>query len=130
MLRTREGGTSFPQRTRAGTESPISARSANLRSLASIAKSERGPLDAPASEHHPPNPSVTSGTPTHRHASAGWPADKCNSPSRTWPEPVARWHGRLPAEPARESGRSEEHTSELQSRLHLVCRLLLEKKKT
>src|SRR2546422_8603540 len=27
------------------------------------------------------------------------------------------------------SVRSEEHTSELQSRLHLVCRLLLEKKK-
>src|SRR3989442_5892166 len=27
-------------------------------------------------------------------------------------------------------GRSEEHTSELQSRPHLVCRLLLEKKKT
>src|SRR5687768_18313649 len=31
--------------------------------------------------------------------------------------------------PRRENGnRSEEHTSELQSRLHLVCRLLLEKK--
>src|SRR2546422_8393117 len=29
----------------------------------------------------------------------------------------------------RASSRSEEHTSELQSRLHLVCRLLLEKKK-
>src|SRR2546429_3975743 len=28
-----------------------------------------------------------------------------------------------------QSVRSEEHTSELQSRLHLVCRLLLEKKK-
>src|SRR3989449_5518034 len=28
-----------------------------------------------------------------------------------------------------ERRRSEEHTSELQSRLHLVCRLLLEKKK-
>src|SRR2546422_5355754 len=28
------------------------------------------------------------------------------------------------------AGRSEEHTSELQSRLHLVCRLLLEKKTT
>src|SRR2546422_4964686 len=28
-----------------------------------------------------------------------------------------------------EPWRSEEHTSELQSRLHLVCRLLLEKKK-
>src|SRR2546422_472593 len=35
-------------------------------------------------------------------------------------------------DPERRSGkgeRSEEHTSELQSRLHLVCRLLLEKKK-
>src|SRR3989449_10741966 len=31
--------------------------------------------------------------------------------------------------PARGRLRSEEHTSELQSRLHLVCRLLLEKKK-
>src|SRR3712207_6929847 len=33
--------------------------------------------------------------------------------------------GNLPASPAR----SEEHTSELQSRQYLVCRLLLEKKK-
>src|SRR2546422_5914725 len=33
-----------------------------------------------------------------------------------------------PAEQDRHE-RSEEHTSELQSRLHLVCRLLLEKKK-
>src|SRR2546429_7291174 len=30
---------------------------------------------------------------------------------------------------SRPAPRSEEHTSELQSRLHLVCRLLLEKKK-
>src|SRR5258707_11913508 len=30
---------------------------------------------------------------------------------------------------ARNTGRSEEHTSELQSRQYLVCRLLLEKKK-
>src|SRR3712207_9009831 len=30
----------------------------------------------------------------------------------------------------RDLGRSEEHTSELQSRQYLVCRLLLEKKKT
>src|SRR2546422_2511620 len=37
-------------------------------------------------------------------------------PPRCWPDP------RFPR-------RSEEHTSELQSRLHLVCRLLLEKKK-
>src|SRR5439155_20282812 len=33
------------------------------------------------------------------------------------------------AEPVQELLRSEEHTSELQSRGHLVCRLLLEKKK-
>src|SRR5216683_5438703 len=36
---------------------------------------------------------------------------------------------RLSLTPARRSGRSEEHTSELQSRSDLVCRLLLEKKK-
>src|SRR2546422_7416561 len=33
------------------------------------------------------------------------------------------------AQPLAAELRSEEHTSELQSRLHLVCRLLLEKKK-
>src|SRR2546429_4275533 len=39
--------------------------------------------------------------------------------------------GPLLAKKAAQAGvvRSEEHTSELQSRLHLVCRLLLEKKK-
>src|SRR3989449_6078863 len=36
------------------------------------------------------------------------------------------WHLHNPRE---RFWRSEEHTSELQSRLHLVCRLLLEKKK-
>src|SRR2546422_1207809 len=41
---------------------------------------------------------------------------------------VGKWRGRFLA--GRLDGlRSEEHTSELQSRLHLVCRLLLEKKK-
>src|SRR2546422_7162921 len=38
------------------------------------------------------------------------------------PEARAHYSGRF-------RHRSEEHTSELQSRLHLVCRLLLEKKK-
>src|SRR2546422_2628829 len=51
---------------------------------------------------------------------------------------VRRAHGgqRVPERHARDERvlgplgqRSEEHTSELQSRLHLVCRLLLEKKK-
>src|SRR6266481_9335422 len=41
-----------------------------------------------------------------------------SSPASTSPPPAASpW------------GRSEEHTSELQSQFHLVCRLLLEKKK-
>src|SRR2546422_1478018 len=35
----------------------------------------------------------------------------------------------VPEPPRAAASRSEEHTSELQSRLHLVCRLLLEKKK-
>src|SRR2546429_3264769 len=52
--------------------------------------------------------------------------------------PVAGFSLNVPAGPApfqatfdgsESTARSEEHTSELQSRLHLVCRLLLEKKK-
>src|SRR6266536_3560164 len=44
--------------------------------------------------------------------------------------PPRRWHDSRVAHPnERESVRSEEHTSELQSRVDLVCRLLLEKKK-
>src|SRR2546429_6250185 len=46
--------------------------------------------------------------------------------------PIPADADRLQLDPrrARPAGpRSEEHTSELQSRLHLVCRLLLEKKK-
>src|SRR5712675_2704073 len=45
------------------------------------------------------------------------------SPPARWSR---RWSRRLGVGWRR---RSEEHTSELQSRLHLVCRLLLEKKK-
>src|SRR3712207_8724558 len=51
--------------------------------------------------------------------------------------PVWPWARRIfpgertgaPARAANAAGRSEEHTSELQSRPYLVCRLLLEKKK-
>src|SRR3712207_7905426 len=43
---------------------------------------------------------------------------------------AARLHvGAQPVEAEIAGGRSEEHTSELQSRQYLVCRLLLEKKK-
>src|SRR2546422_4655368 len=44
------------------------------------------------------------------------------------PVSVPRMNGSTPPASGGLS-RSEEHTSELQSRLHLVCRLLLEKKK-
>src|SRR2546422_9721499 len=40
-----------------------------------------------------------------------------------------QWASRPPVGCRNSRRRSEEHTSELQSRLHLVCRLLLEKKK-
>src|SRR5438874_9193133 len=43
---------------------------------------------------------------------------------------IARGRGHVAARLASALGRSEEHTSELQSRRDLVCRLLLEKKKT
>src|SRR2546430_7810866 len=49
----------------------------------------------------------------------GWPTDgRC--PNAETPTPAS----------GSAKGRSEEHTSELQSQSNLVCRLLLEKKKT
>src|SRR3712207_8357784 len=56
-----------------------------------------------------------------------WPglqASHWSSGTRTLPTSLLR--GRRDTDP---QGRSEEHTSELQSRQYLVCRLLLEKKK-
>src|SRR3990172_12864162 len=43
-------------------------------------------------------------------------------------EAIAQFANLTRGHPKSEAARSEEHTSELQSRLHLVCRLLLEKK--
>src|SRR5260370_15371238 len=52
------------------------------------------------------------------------------SPSRARPEDSVPWVMSIAITQGTESsGRSEEHTSELQSHLNLVCRLLLEKKK-
>src|SRR5262249_56614119 len=45
-------------------------------------------------------------------------------------QPTNITFGIMESPPAREGKRSEEHTSELQSLTNLVCRLLLEKKKT
>src|SRR2546429_4262565 len=52
------------------------------------------------------------------------------SPAIPWPAwNIVRRSSRSPPCIKGRQRRSEEHTSELQSRLHLVCRLLLEKKK-
>src|SRR5690348_17647457 len=59
---------------------------------------------------------------SHRAASRHWRADDPLRLSDLARRPVASEARRLAA-------RSEEHTSELQSPVHLVCRLLLEKKK-
>src|SRR5687768_18283027 len=57
-----------------------------------------------------------------RHRSGQVPS-RAGSSAKRWRLPcVSGTRGEL-------TKRSEEHTSELQSRLHLVCRLLLEKKK-
>src|SRR5690242_21610949 len=56
------------------------------------------------------------------------------SASRIWSQPIPKWRSamcRACASVSRNGSRvrSEEHTSELQSHVNLVCRLLLEKKK-
>src|SRR3712207_7483554 len=63
---------------------------------------------------------------------SGWTWGTCAGIGMFWIREDARrsgWGGRLLAAAEREA-RSEEHTSELQSRQHLGIRLLLEKKKT
>src|SRR5437764_7042334 len=57
--------------------------------------------------------------------STSWTRRTCSARSSTAP---ARWERRSSSRPPSEV-RSEEHTSELQSPMYLVCRLLLEKKK-
>src|SRR2546427_8678269 len=65
------------------------------------------------------------------------PFSVCTQPSRAivcWPQAGTAHKNRRSeqknAETCNVAGRSEEHTSELQSQSNLVCRLLLEKKKT
>src|SRR2546422_7418854 len=58
---------------------------------------------------------------------------RCGHAAGRHQDPSGNRHGgslRQGLRHCRYGDRSEEHTSELQSRLHLVCRLLLEKKKT
>src|SRR2546429_4005051 len=79
----------------------------------------------PSYDRTKPTPLVIS-----MHGAAGWPAQQMNLSG--WNR-LAESQGFIVVYPSGSDvpkiWRSEEHTSELQSRLHLVCRLLLEKKK-
>src|SRR5690606_41715935 len=65
---------------------------------------------------------------------SAWSTSGRSRPATRWPatSPTCCWSGSHRLQAWRTccggSGRSEEHTSELQSRENLVCRLLLEKK--
>src|SRR5207253_6886880 len=100
--------------------------------------------------HYSPHPRVLHSFPTRRSSDLGVerraPArggGRCQSPGARRRGLCAERYrvARVPTRPAQRAARgvrvrpgggnrSEEHTSELQSRGHLVCRLLLEKKKT
>src|SRR5690606_42047498 len=56
-------------------------------------------------------------------------ADNDRRADSLWPEVLSYEFLSIPISTIWQTGRSEEHTSELQSRENLVCRLLLEKKK-
>src|SRR2546422_5522778 len=66
----------------------------------------------------PTPPKITGTMPTRSHAGLGLSTPRTASVALAAKVTIAAVQSR-----------SEEHTSELQSRLHLVCRLLLEKKK-
>src|SRR3712207_7362569 len=70
-----------------------------------------------------PLPSRSSQRTIAASASRLWSPSNSGAESTSGPSPV---YGSSPSP----EGRSEEHTSELQSRQYLVCRLLLDKKNT
>src|SRR2546429_6673837 len=72
----------------------------------------------------PPRSTLFPYTTLFRSPNPRWGFIACYNTARNNPYKESRHPCYSPLEK-----RSEEHTSELQSRLHLVCRLLLEKKK-
>src|SRR5690625_4892051 len=104
------------------------SRLENLAELISVAaefEAQVEAADAAASEfEEPEEDSDIAGAPPVPGEAAG-PAPGDDVDSRHGPDSESG-HGQ---EPEPEPERSEEHTSELQSRGHIVCRLLLEKKK-
>src|SRR5260370_16444957 len=73
----------------------------------------------------PPRSTLFPYTTLFRSTSTTWTSPPCARARSCARRPGPGWSGT-----GRDHLRSEEHTSELQSHLNLVCRLLLEKKKT
>src|SRR5439155_18114835 len=118
--RPRRGGTRCP-RSQATSESWTTTDRRSCRRTCST---------RPSTRFAPPTRLRT--TPCRAGCFASTWREVCHT--RPFPAPCPYWTGspttsRRP-QPSRQVERSEEHTSELQSRGHLVCRLLLEKKKT
>src|SRR3712207_6878419 len=92
----------------------------------------------------PPRSTLFPYTTLFRSASVDWPrrctdrptdaqeprSADCALPRLLLRRSISAWRDRPGRRQCWSGGRSEEHTSELQSRQYLVCRLLLEKKKT
>src|SRR5689334_23577919 len=90
----------------------------HLHSFPTRRSSDLPAASSPRATTSPSEPTSPSTTATSSTPARCWPASRARPPRpRTSPAVY-------PASP-----RSEEHTSELQSQFHLVCRLLLEKKK-
>src|SRR3712207_680461 len=79
---------------------------------------------ASATQIEPSSSSAANTGAARRKATPGRPASKRRTPS---PERSERATSAASRRCCHSGGRSEEHTSELQSRQYLVCRLLLEK---
>src|SRR5690625_6150534 len=77
----------------------------------------RGPRSSPPKVTSPPGPGPPPPSPASTRSPTATPWSSMRAPPSATAGTSNRWI------------RSEEHTSELQSRGHLVCRLLLEKKK-
>src|SRR3712207_6967144 len=110
MARGRAG-----QRSRASTRRPDPDR--------------RSAAAPPATDTSSTPPAVPTAADRPRHVATDIPAaDPRRQPRRPARRPILT--SPAPRTAAAAHPRSEEHTSELQSRQYLVCRLLLEKKKT
>src|SRR2546422_5611609 len=110
-------------RTRPTSMNPSARWAAALTSLSGCASDANSlqPCDRPHS-----SAATISARPTPLRRAFGTTNHPSRYATRLLPQPSA--YARIDSS-ASPTGRSEEHTSELQSRLHLVCRLLLEKKK-